>query len=37
MVIAFIATLILRDRTNIPLGAETPEQQESPIRGTSHA
>jgi MFS family permease len=38
MVIAFIATLLLRDRTGIPLGPEAEAQQsESPIYGTSRA
>jgi MFS family permease len=37
MTIAFIATLILRDRTNIPLGVEgETEQTVSPIRGHRH-
>jgi MFS family permease len=36
MVVAFAATLILRDRTGIPLGAEhEAEQARSPIRGLS--
>jgi MFS family permease len=38
MAIAFIATLLLRDRTGIPLGPEAEAQQaESPIYGTSRA
>jgi hypothetical protein len=36
MVIAFAATLVLRDRTDIPLGPEAEEQQSaSPIYGIS--
>ncbi|NNG35683.1 MFS transporter [Nakamurella aerolata] len=34
MVIAFVATLILKDRTNIPLGADAEKlQEQSPIHG----
>ncbi len=37
MVIAFAATLLLRDRTNIPLGMSAEkEQSESPIYGVKH-
>lgn len=38
MVIAFAATLLLRDRSNIPLGPDAEaEQTQSPIYGTSRA